>query len=197
MDRFEMVQKLVEKTGVSYADACEALDKTNGNLLDAALLLEENGKIEKKSGSYSTAAEASHENGKADREAPKPEITPDKAEKREARTAEGEKIKNFFRRVWRFLLDNRVIAVNNSGRQVINMPVLFAAILMISLFWLIVILLLISLIKGWQYSFEGPQLGNENVNEASREFGNTIQGLSQDIQEKYEEHKAERESRNS
>lgn len=197
MDRFEMVQKLVEKTGVSYADASEALDKANGDLLDAALFLEENGKIEKKSGSYSTTAETSRENGKADREAPGPEITPNKAEKHEARTAESEKIKNFFRRVWRFLLDNRVIAVNNSGRQVINIPVLFAAILMLSLFWLIVILLLISLIKGWQYSFEGPQLGNENVNEASREFGNTIQGLSQDIQEKYEEHKAEKENRNS
>lgn len=37
----EQVDKVKERTGVSYAEAKEALEKTNGNVLDAIILIEE------------------------------------------------------------------------------------------------------------------------------------------------------------
>ena len=44
MDNFEKVEKLVEKAGVSYADAKRALEQANGDLLDAMIILEQDGK---------------------------------------------------------------------------------------------------------------------------------------------------------
>lgn len=37
----EMVDKVIERTGVTYLEAKEALEKANGNVLDAIILLEE------------------------------------------------------------------------------------------------------------------------------------------------------------
>ena len=55
MDIFEKVEKLVEKAGVSYEDAKAALDKAEGDLLDAMILLEKEGKAKApEQSSYST-----------------------------------------------------------------------------------------------------------------------------------------------
>ena len=40
MDHFEKVEKLRERANISYAEAKEALEKSNGDLLDAMACLE-------------------------------------------------------------------------------------------------------------------------------------------------------------
>lgn len=45
MEYLEMVEKLREKTGVSYEDARNALEAANYNMLDAIVYLEQQGKI--------------------------------------------------------------------------------------------------------------------------------------------------------
>lgn len=40
MEHLEMVEKLVEKTGVTYQEARDVLEKTDWNLLDALIALE-------------------------------------------------------------------------------------------------------------------------------------------------------------
>ena len=58
MDYFEKVEKLVEKAGVSYEDAKQALDASDGDLLDAMILLERSGKTRgPKNSTYSTKYE--------------------------------------------------------------------------------------------------------------------------------------------
>ena len=46
MEYFEKVEKLVQKAGVSYEEAKAALDASNGDLLDAMIMLERAGKTE-------------------------------------------------------------------------------------------------------------------------------------------------------
>lgn len=62
MDNFEKVEKLVEKTGVDYAKAKEALEKSEWDMLDAVIYLEAEGLIQKKVGNYSTANAATNAN---------------------------------------------------------------------------------------------------------------------------------------
>ena len=45
MDNLEKVEKLREKTGVSYEEAKAALEATNYDVLDAIIYLEKNGKV--------------------------------------------------------------------------------------------------------------------------------------------------------
>jgi hypothetical protein len=46
MTDLEKAEKLREKTGVSYTEAKEALDNSDGSLLDALVYLEKQGKVE-------------------------------------------------------------------------------------------------------------------------------------------------------
>ena len=64
MDRFELVEKLVKSTGVSYADAKAALEASGWDLLDAAVWLERNGKTERKTSHFSTNPEQQQEQRK-------------------------------------------------------------------------------------------------------------------------------------
>ena len=58
MDNFEKVEKLVEKAGVTYEEAKKALEKADGDLLDAMIILEREGKTEApRQSSYSTQYE--------------------------------------------------------------------------------------------------------------------------------------------
>ncbi|MDO4620521.1 MAG: hypothetical protein Q4B09_07875 [Lachnospiraceae bacterium] len=55
MDDFEKAEKLKEKAGVTYEEAREALKMNDGNLLDAMIYLEKQGKAQapEQGGSYS------------------------------------------------------------------------------------------------------------------------------------------------
>ena len=54
MDNFEKVEKIREKTGVSYEEAKAALEANNYDLLDAVIYLEKQGKTNSSSANYST-----------------------------------------------------------------------------------------------------------------------------------------------
>ena len=45
MDEFEKVEKLRQRANVSYEEAKKALDEANGDVLDAMLALEAQGKV--------------------------------------------------------------------------------------------------------------------------------------------------------
>ena len=45
MDKFEKIEKIIEKTGVTYAEAKKALEESGEDMLDAIVLLESQGKI--------------------------------------------------------------------------------------------------------------------------------------------------------
>ena len=47
MEQFEKVEKLREKTGVSYEDAKKALEEHDWDMLEAIVALENEGKIKK------------------------------------------------------------------------------------------------------------------------------------------------------
>ena len=58
MDIFEKVEKLVQKSGCTYEEAKNALAETGGDLLEAMILLEQQGKAARRGGSYSTRYES-------------------------------------------------------------------------------------------------------------------------------------------
>ena len=68
MDRFELVEKLVKSTGVGYEDAKTALESSGWDLLDAAVWLEKNGKVENKSSHFTTNPEQQQEQRKQQEE---------------------------------------------------------------------------------------------------------------------------------
>lgn len=144
MDKFEKVEKLVEKAGVSYEDARWALDEANGDLLDAMILLERIGKAQApKKSSYSTQYEDQAQY------VPVEQI----AEKSGSEPSNG-KFKEFCKKAWHEL-SNNFLVIKHRGELFARLP-LWAVILLILVFWHIgLILLIVSLFFGFTYRFEG------------------------------------------
>ena len=169
MDRFELVEKLVKSTGVSYEDAKAALESTGWDLLDAAVWLEKNGKIEAKTGHFTTDPEQQQQQAQAAAEQQRQQ------EQQRAETARGTAdtryrsgnrgvIHSIISKIRGILMDNELVICKQSGEIFLELPIWLAVLLLILAFWPTVIVLILVFILGFRFRLHGPDLGSEMVN---------------------------------
>jgi hypothetical protein len=170
MDNYEMTEKLVEKTGVSFAEAKEALEKTNWDMLDAVILLEKEGKTAKKSASYSTNA------------APSPELVPAPCHSECKKKAKG-----FWQTIKNFLTKNKLILKDKFGSEIFSIPVWLAIAVFIIAFWLVIISMVLAFIFGYRISFMGPDLGSESINGAIDKAASAAESFVNEVKERHTE----------
>jgi len=159
MTEFEKVEKLREKANVSYAEAKEALELAGGDLLDAMIYLEQQGKVKapRGGGFYSGASAA----GIGSRSAYG-------GGKRAKRSGEG--FSDMMRRFGDYCIELlrkgtvNYLDATKDGRAVLSCPVIVLAALLLFFFWVTLPLIVISLFFGIRYRFSGPDLGREAVN---------------------------------
>lgn len=158
MDRFEMVENLVAKTGVSYEDAKLALEASDWDMLDAAVALEKDGKVEKKSAACSTESTAASDiRGRCAKKSGK---------------------------IKRFLVDNKLIIRDKTGKEIIALPVWILIILLVSCIWVVVILAVVGFACGCRLEFTGPELGNEKINRAMDKAGDATENFVDGLKDK-------------
>lgn len=159
MDILEKAEKIREKTGVTYEEAKMALEDANGDILDAVVLLEKQGKIKKPEVScYTTEEQNSSE---AFDEAAK-------AYRQQSSESFGGMIKRFLR--WCEMLIKKgcenYFIVSKNGEEVITAPVIVLVLLLLFAFWIIVPILVVGLFFGFRYSFKGGITKSVDVNQA-------------------------------
>ena len=147
MNSMEMIEKLREYANVTYEEAKAALDEANGDLLEAVILLERQGKTKKPEQSiYTTKAE----------EQPQYQDVRERIEQQEKKASDG-----FGRKTGRAvkkmvnILKRNFFQVTRNDNLLFQMPAwVFALILLF--FWETVIpVMLISLFFGVRFSFTG------------------------------------------
>ena len=142
MDMFEKVDTLRQRANVSYAEAKEAIERANGDILEAMIILENEGKTRNEcAGSFS---ENNSNSAKyAEKQARKERI------KENGRTF-GEKVKELFRRsTVNYLL------VEHKGEMLFKIPVLAFILILLFAWHVTIIALVVSLFCGCKYSFIG------------------------------------------
>ena len=170
MERAEMIEKIVEKTGVSYEEAKEALERCGYDLLDAILILEREGKVqEKKTAYYSTGAQSTAENSAERIEEQTASSQDDTSYRREWERRKEEKAQSKeetrqqMQRAWESF-KNLVAAlvrqgiqisftVERKGEELISLPVLVVVILAAASFGSIFTVIIIGLFFGCRYHF--------------------------------------------
>lgn len=157
MNEIEKVEKLREKVNVSYADAKRALAQSNWDILDAVILLEQEGIVfesEPKTSHYTSKAETSNE--------AKSELPPHK----------GESFYEMLGRLGRWLGkiinigNTNYFAVEKNGEDVFAIPVTVFVLLAVFCFWAVIPLLIVGLFFGLRYSLRGPNLEKNSINTA-------------------------------
>ena len=147
MTNFEKVEKIVEKTGVSYEDAKAALESAGGDLLDAMIVLEKEGKVAgPKTATYSTQYEQQTQYVSVP-------STVEQARQTNEESA-GTKFKRGIKKLWHFLSTNFLI-IKRHGELRAKLPLWGAALILLFAWHISLILIIISLFFGFGYSFIG------------------------------------------
>lgn len=165
MTTLEQVEKLRTMANVSYDEAKTALDATNGDLLEAIIYLEKQGKVTPPTGGgyYSsektadTGAHAYQQTG---------------WEKQTKHCDGGKNVSSLLKKFGEFCL-NMIRKGNANSFEVLkgkeskgSTPVTAFALLLIFVPWITIPLLIIGLFFGFRYRFNGPDLSSKTVNDA-------------------------------
>ncbi len=168
-NQMELVEKLVQKTGVSYGDAKQALEKCEWDMLEALILLESMGKVDSSAySSYSTRREQ----------------TPPRSDSGDFKRAAGS-----FWSWCKSVIDkgNRnSFEMYKNGECRLSIPVTLLVVLLIVAFWVFVPLLIVGLFFGYRFSFSGPELGRDDVNEAMGKATNVASNIKEDIRREFD-----------
>lgn len=148
MEMLEKVERLREKADVTYEEAKEALEQTDGDLLDAMVLLERRGKVKKPAQStFSTEYEEQAEYIK---------VRDTVKEQEKSAPSFGRTIGRLFRGFIRFIRQTTFL-VTREEEVIFTMPTLVFALLLFFLWEILAPVMVIALFFGIRYSFEGEE----------------------------------------
>ena len=175
MDMFEKVDKLRERANVSYEEAKDALERSNGDILDAMILLEREGKTRVEgSQSYST-------NINPDAQYPQyPQNgTYDERQARRERIKENgksfaEKLKELFRKS-----TVNYLVIERNGERLIKLPILAVILIVLFAWYAAIIAIVVSLFCDCKYTFIG-----ESDLKAANDVCDKAENLASQVKEK-------------
>ena len=169
MTELEKVEKLREKASVTFGEAKEALDKTGGDILEALIYLENEGKVTVPAGGgYYSGADAAEQTEC---------VVPGNENNN---SGSGEEFADLMKRFGLFCLKMFNKGLNNSldasknGQHLFSCPVLIVIFLVGFFFWITIPLFVLSLFCGFRYSFSGADLGKESVNAVMDNASNVV-----------------------
>ena len=177
----EQVEKLKERADVSYADAKSALERSGGDLLEAMIHLETQGKVSSGRVGCFDSRSAGAESGNS---------AGGKQKQDSHANGSRQSFGSVMRCIWRFICrivhkgNTNHFEIHRAGSNVASIPVTILVLLLLLFFWVTLPLLVIGLFFGCRYSFCGPDLGKENINHAMSEAATAAENLKRTVQEK-------------
>ncbi len=145
MDHIEMVQKLHEKAGISLADANDALERSDWDMLEALLLLEREGKIPPITASASTnSSETGYEEVKAT------------AGSKSKNSDFDKKMHSFSDKLRDFVMKGFThdFVIRRRKNEIVCIPIVFVILIMCFAFWPIIVSLIVGLFLDCSYAVE-------------------------------------------
>ena len=177
MTELEKVEKLREKANVSFAEAKEALDSAGGDILEALILLEKQGKSTVPAGGgFFSGGDYSDQ---------QQQYIPHSG----GHTGGGESFSSMMKRFGRFLLkvihkgNTNFLDATKGGEHMFSCPVTVLVVLFLFFFWVTAPLFVLSLFFGFRYRFSGEDLGRDSVNRVMDGASNVVEDVKKSFTE--------------
>lgn len=180
MTTLEQVEKLCAMGNISYEEAKAALNAANGDLLEAIIYLEKQGKVHAPTGGgyYSSEKiiDASVEPAKDDY-----------WKKHDQKSDKGNAFISFLKKAGEFCLKIFRKGNTNSfevlkGEEIkASFPITVLALLLIFAFWVTIPLLIVGLFFGLRYRFVGPEFKSNTVNDAMNSAADAAEEIKKSI----------------
>ena len=179
MEILEKVEKIREKTGVSYEEAKNALEASGGDILDAIVLLENQGKISKPEVQvYTTGRQDSSEEFREAAEECK----------KNSEKKHNSVIKSFFSWCSKMIKKGceNFFIISKDGDHIGTIPVLVLVLLLLCAFWVVVPLMIVGLFFGFRYSLQGEITKAVDVNTACEKAAEACETVKNEFTKKSE-----------
>lgn len=175
MERNEMIEVLMRKANVSREEAEEALEKCNGDVLDAIVYLERIGKVG--NDEVTTIIEVKEEDQKQENKGHE-----------EKCGGIGEIIGRIFRFIGKFIRkgNENHFEIRKENEKPIKISLTISILLLILLFVPSMILLIVGLFCGYKYSISGPSIKYDGVNDVFEHVSKSANNIKKDFKEGYE-----------
>ena len=172
MEKIEMVEKLKSKANISYEEAKVALEQVNWDILDAIVYLERSGKIDKPS--VSTYFTNEYE------ETPKEnfnQIIESKERKKEKFS------ESFFETICRIIDKGNTIlfVIKKNNKVVLKLPITVIVLLILFTFSTIILLLIVGLFFEMEFSLEGYNMENSEINKYLKSISKYVIKIKNDF----------------
>ena len=180
MTTLEQVEKLRAMANVSYDEAKAALDASNGDLLEAIIDLEKQGKVNAPTGGGYYSSEKTIDAS---------EVVFDKScwEKENKNCNGGETFSSLMKKLGKFCLKLLRKSTTNyfevlKGKQSkASVPVIALVLLFIFAFGVTIPLLIIGLFFGFRYRFKGPDFSGNTINDAMNSAADAAENLKKSM----------------
>ncbi|MDR3541325.1 MAG: ubiquitin [Desulfosporosinus sp.] len=180
MTTLEQVEKLRAMANVSYDEARAALDAANGDLLQAIIDLEKQGKVSAPSGGGYYSSEKTIAAGE--------EAYKKNCWEKENRNCNGGEtfislLKKFGKLCFKMLRKSTTnyFEVLKGEQSKASVPVIALVLLLIFAFGVTVPLLIIGLFFGLRYRFNGPDFSGNTINDAMNNAANAAENLKKSM----------------
>lgn len=175
MTEFEKVEKLRERANVTYEEARAALNEAGGDLLDAMVLLEKQGKT---TGPRVSTYKTTYEEQKGYEE------VVETANREDAGERLWESIKRLFRVIWKKLTGNSLSVINGDGKEAMRIPLIVPVVLLILGWYAFIPVMVIMLFFGFRYRIVGSD-EMPNANEIFDRAGDMAQSAADHVREEW------------
>ena len=188
MTELEKVEKLREKADVSFQEAKEALDAANGDILDALIYLEANGKAVVPAGGGYFAGSGYYAGGGYYAEDGTNSTHSETGGNKSSNNSNNETFGDMLKRFGRFCLmllrkgNSNYLEAAKNGEPVFSCPVTIVVLFLMFFFWVTIPLFVISLFCGLRYSFRGSDLGRDSVNKVMDSASDVVDEVKMSIQ---------------
>jgi len=180
MTELEKVEKLREKAAVTFSEAKEALDNSGGDILEAIIYLENQGKVmAPSSGGYYSGADMPVQT----------ELSTNVNENYTNNKGSGEEFTDLMKRFGAFCLKmfnkglSNSLEASKNGQHLFSCPILIVVLLVACFFWVTIPLFVISLFCGFHYRFSGADLGRDSVNAVMDSASNVVDDVKRSFSE--------------
>ncbi len=182
MVTLEQVEKLREHANISYDEAKAALENANGDILQAIIDLEKQGKVKPPQGGGQYNSGSIGMSNITQKE--QPQYSNENTNRSSGeKSAFSRHMGRFFRWMGEVIHKGNVNAliVEKRGTSVMRLPITVLAVLLIFAFWIVVPLLIVGLFFDFRYYFQGPDIRGTAVNDAMGTVASAAEDIKKDI----------------
>ena len=181
------VEKIRIKANVTYEEARQALEASGGDLLEAIIQLERQGKIKEPAGGGYYSSRENNPNESASQN----DGYSNKRRNKDYAQQDRQQFRSFLRWCGRVIHKGntnyfditKIEEPGNTVKPVTSVPLTVLALLLFFAFWIIVPLLVVLLFFGYRYSFRGPEFNYVNLNHAMDKAADTVNHIKDEVKE--------------